>query len=88
MSPRERFSDYLANQGKRLTSEPSIIVDEIFSSYEDFDAEQLVARLSQRTDGSRVNRSTIYRALMELAKARLLRKLDGESGLETYERVD
>ena len=72
-SPRERFSRYLAAQGKRLTRERAVIVDMVFASSERFEPEQLVARLAQRTEGTRISRSTIYRALVELEKAGLLR---------------
>ncbi len=85
VSPSERFREYLATQGKRLTSERAIIVDEVFASHEHFDAEQLVARLVQRTDKTRVSRSTIYRALAELEKAGLLRKVARTNDREIYE---
>ena len=85
VSPSERFREYLATQGMRLTRERAIIVDEVFASHEHFDAEQLVARLVQRTDGSRVSRSTVYRALAELEKAGLLRKVARTNDREIYE---
>ena len=40
VSPAERFREYLATQGMRLTRERAIIVDEVFASHEHFDAEQ------------------------------------------------
>lgn len=83
--PPERFREYLATQGMRLTRERAIIVDEVFASHEHFDAEQLVGRLVQRTDGSRVSRSTVYRALAELEKAGLLRKVARSNDREIYE---
>jgi Fur family ferric uptake transcriptional regulator len=85
MPPADRFREYLATQGMRLTRERSIIVDEVFANHEHFDAEQLVVRLSQRTDGSRVSRSTVYRALSELEKAGLLRKVARTNDREIYE---
>ena len=39
----------------------------------------------QRTDGSRVSRSTVYRALAELEKAGLLRKVARTNDREIYE---
>lgn len=85
VTPRDRFREYLATQGMRLTRERSIIVDAVFISHEHFDAEQLVARLSQRTDGNRVSRSTVYRSLSELEKAGLLRKVARSNDREIYE---
>ncbi|MDB5338129.1 MAG: fur [Planctomycetaceae bacterium] len=84
-SPRERFSRDLATRGRRLTRERAIIVDAVFASHEPFDPEQLVAKLTLRTEGMRVSRSTIYRALAELEKAGLLRKIDRTNDRETYE---
>lgn len=85
MSPSDRFREYLATQGKRLTRERSITVDEVFASHEHFEADQLVARLSQRTDGSRVSRSTVYRTLTEMENAGLLRKVARSNDREIYE---
>ncbi len=85
VTPSERFREYLATQGMRLTRERSITVDEVFSSHEHFDADQLVARLSQRTDGTRVSRSTVYRTLTEMVTAGLLRKVARSNDREIYE---
>ena len=85
VSPSDRFKEYLATQGMRLTRERSITVDEVFSSHEHFDADQLVNRLSQRTDSKRVSRSTVYRTLSEMEKAGLLRKVARTNDREIYE---
>lgn len=85
MPPEDRFREYLATQGMRLTRERATIVDVVFSSHEHFDADQLIGRLSQRTDGKRVSRSTIYRALGELEKAGLLRKVARSNDREIWE---
>ena len=69
VSPIDKFREFLATQRKRLTQERSIIVDEVFSSHEHFDADQLVERLTSRKDSSRVSRATVYRTLKELNKA-------------------
>ena len=84
-SPRERFLRYLEAQGRRLTRERAIIVDVVFASCEPFDPEQLVAKLAQRTEGNRVSRSTVYRALTDLEKAGLLRKIDPTKDYGAYE---
>jgi Fur family ferric uptake transcriptional regulator len=85
MSPRERYEEHLNRQGMRLTRERSIIVDEVFTIRWRFDAEQLVERLSGSPDGARVSRSTVYRALVELEKAGLIRKDGRSEGGETYQ---
>ena len=63
------------SKGKKFTGERKILVEQVFSSHEHFDAESLVAKLERRTDGSAVSRSTIYRTLKQLVEAGLLRKM-------------
>lgn len=85
ISPVEKYREFLATKGLRLTRERSIIVEEVFASHEHFDAEQLVQRLSQRTAKRRVSRSTIYRSLHQLEEAGMLRKVARQDGREIYE---
>ena len=85
VSPIDKFREFLATQRKRLTQERSIIVDEVFSSHEHFDADQLVERLTSRKDNSRVSRATVYRTLKELDKAGLLRKVARTNGKDVFE---
>ena len=85
ISPVEKFREFLATKGQRLTTERRIIVDEIFSQHEHFDVDQIVNRLSQRDDGRRVSRSTVYRAVASLEEAGLLRKIARADGRDLYE---
>lgn len=85
VSPSERFREYLTTQGMRLTRPREIVVEEVYSNHEHFDTDQLVARLSLRTDGKRVSRSTVYRALLELVNAGLLRKVARTNDREIFE---
>lgn len=85
VSPEDKFREYLMTQGKRLTTERETIVREVFASHEHFDAEQLVSLLSQRTDGKRVSRSTVYRTLTQLVEAGLLRAVARPNAREVYE---
>lgn len=62
VTPAEKYREFLATKGLRMTRERAIIVDEVFSSHEHFDAEQLIQRLALRKTGRRVSRSTIYRS--------------------------
>jgi Fur family ferric uptake transcriptional regulator len=84
VSPVDKFTEYLATQGMRLTMERRIIVEEVFSHHEHFDADQLVDRLSHRNDSRRVSRSTVYRVLTLLEESGLLsdilEKVAGEHG--------
>ncbi len=85
VSPIEKFREFLATKGMRLTREREIIVNEVFSSHEHFEPDQLVARVTRRDDAQRVSRSTVYRTLSSLEEAGLLRKVArGEHG-DVYE---
>lgn len=85
ISPVEKYREFLATKGLRLTRERSIIVEEVFASHNHFDAEQLVQRLAQRTDGRRVSRSTVYRSLILLEEAGMLRKVARQDDRDVYE---
>ncbi|TWU09175.1 Ferric uptake regulation protein [Symmachiella macrocystis] len=85
VSPETKFREYLMTQGMRLTTERETIVREVFASHEHFDADQLVSRLNQRTDGKRVSRSTVYRALAQLKDSGLLRAVARPNDREVYE---
>ena len=84
-SPRDKFREYLATRNKRLTREREIVLEQVFSSHEHFDPEQLVAALTARTDGHRVSRSTVYRTLKELERAGLLRKVARANDRDVFE---
>jgi Fur family transcriptional regulator, ferric uptake regulator len=85
VSPPDKYREYLTVRGKRFTREKSIIVDEIFASHEHFDPDSLIQRVTSRTDGKRVSRSTVYRALTELEDAGLIRKVAQADGRAIYE---
>ncbi|MBX3442698.1 MAG: transcriptional repressor [Planctomyces sp.] len=84
-SPVEKCREFLATRGFRMTRERSILVEEVFSDHEHFDADQLIQRLAHRTDGRRVSKSTIYRALSLLEEAGMLRKVARQDGRDVYE---
>lgn len=85
VTPAEKYREFLATKGSRMTRERMIVVDEVFSSHEHFEAEQLVQRLARRNDGKRVSRSTIYRRLKELEDAGLIRKVARQDDRDVYE---
>ena len=85
VSPGDKFREYLALQGKRFTRERSIVLDEVFASHEHFDPDSLIERLTSRTDGTRVSRSTVYRTLTELEDAGLIRKVAQADNRAIYE---
>ncbi|WP_437186457.1 Fur family transcriptional regulator [Planctomicrobium sp. SH668] len=85
VSPAEKYREFLATKGLRMTPERSIIVEEVFSNHEHFDADQLIQRLVRRRDGTRVSRSTIYRSITLLEEAGLIRKVARQDGRDLYE---
>jgi Fur family transcriptional regulator, ferric uptake regulator len=85
VSPTDKFREYLATRGKRLTRERETIVEEVFATHEHFDTDQLVGRLGSRTDGKRVSRATVYRTLLDLVEAGLLRKVARSQNREVFE---
>ena len=56
LSRNGRCEQQIAMVSKRLTRERETIVEEVFSTHEHFDTDQLVNRVSNRTDGRRVSR--------------------------------
>jgi Fur family transcriptional regulator, ferric uptake regulator len=84
-SPRDKFEEFLATRGLRLTPERASIVDEVFSSHRHFDGDELTARLLNRKGGVRVSRATVYRALRLMVEAGLLRRVARPNGREVYE---
>jgi Fur family ferric uptake transcriptional regulator len=84
-TPKEKFREFLATKKMRLTPEREIIIEEVFSDHEHFDAEEMVNRLSRRKDSKRVSRSTVYRTLSQLEEAGLLRRVARNNDREIYE---
>lgn len=85
VSPVDKFREYLGTQGKRLTQEKSLMVEEVFSSHEHFDADQLIARVTARDGMKRVSRSTVYRALGQMEEAGLIRQVAHIQDRKVYE---
>jgi Fur family ferric uptake transcriptional regulator len=87
VSPSDKFQEYLATQGMRLTQERAIIVEDVFSQHEHFDAEQIVERLTPapQQGGRRVSRASVYRTLTLLEEAGLIRKVARTNDRDVYE---
>jgi Fur family ferric uptake transcriptional regulator len=85
MTPIEKYLEFLASKGWRLTREREVVVDEVYSSVAPFDAVQLLARLAGREP--RVSRSTMYRTLESLLDAGLIRMLTEPDGRQSYTHI-
>ncbi|HAA61094.1 MAG TPA: transcriptional repressor [Planctomycetaceae bacterium] len=85
VSPRDKFREYLSTQNKRLTRERDIVLEQVFSSHEHFDREELVSTLTTSSGDRRVSRATVYRTLQELERSGLLRKVARANGRDVFE---
>ena len=73
----------LKKEGLRYTQQRQLIWDELCSSEEHRDAEEIY--LSLRKDGVNASRATVYRTIDVLIKNKLVRKLDLGDGKARYE---
>ncbi|REJ65242.1 MAG: transcriptional repressor [Planctomycetota bacterium] len=81
----ERFEDYLQSRGKRMTQQRRVIVEQVFSHHEHFDADDLLKELGDGVgEAQNIGRATVYRTLDQLTEAGLLRKMNLE-GRSVYE---
>lgn len=72
-SPEEKFQEFLAIRGEKLTAPRRAMIRHVFNSHKHFDADELAAEL--QASGAKVSRSTVYRTLRLLVEAGLLREL-------------
>jgi len=75
VSPTECFARFLQTRGKRVTQQRRIIVGQVFSHHDHFDADELINHLQEEIAQRRVSRPTVYRTLAELVDAGLLRQM-------------
>ncbi len=77
------LAEILNKEGLRYTVQRQAIWDEILSSHEHRDAEQIYLELIN--NGIKVSRATIYRTIDVLVKNKLVRKMDVGEGRSLYE---
>ena len=68
------FRDYLEQSQLKYTPERKVILREIFSLHNHFEADELYFKLRQK-GGQRISRATVYRTLPLLEKSGLIRKV-------------
>ena len=68
------FRDYLEQSQLKYTPERKVILREIFSLHNHFEADELYFSLRQK-GGQRISRATVYRTLPLLEKSGLIRKV-------------
>ena len=87
MSESNLLKKALKKEGLRYTQQRQLIWDELCSSEDHRDAEEIY--LSLRKDGVNASRATVYRTIDVLVKNKLVRKLDLGDGKARYEnRMD
>ncbi len=74
-APVEQFARFLQSQGKRLTAQRRLIVEQVFSHHDHFDVEELLDHLKRLVSQRKLSRPTVYRTLYELVEAGMLRKM-------------
>ena len=84
LPPAERFAQFLAGRGKRLTRQRELIVQQVFSHHDHFDADELIDHLQPLITERQLSRPTIYRTLGELVEAGMLRAMS-LGGRNVYE---
>jgi Fur family ferric uptake transcriptional regulator len=84
LPPLEQFGRFLQRTGKHLTKQRRLIVEQVFSHHDHFDAEELMEHLGPLLAQRNLSRPTVYRTLAELVEAGLLRKMTLE-GRGVYE---
>ncbi len=67
-----KFKDYLKSNGLKYTPERQIILRQVFSNHDHFEADDLLVAVRQHS--KRVSKATIYRTLSHLIKSGLLRE--------------
>ena len=81
----EVFRDYIRKKGLRNTPEREIIIEEIFSTHDHFDVDELYLRLQRKK--KKVSRPSIYRLIPHLLEIGLIQEAYFEDGHLHYEHI-
>lgn len=82
-SAKEKFIEFIAAKGLRLTTQRRAIIDTVFNTEEHFTAEQLLDWSREREKS--VSRSTVYRTLPLLTESGLVREMDFGKDYKFYD---
>lgn len=69
----QRFRQFLATEGLKLTNERVALIEEIFSTHYHFEADELLAKMKQKR--LKISRATVYRTLELLVKSGMVRRV-------------
>lgn len=85
LTEEEKFKHYLEEEGLKFTPERELILQEVFSIHDHFEADDLIIGL--RSKGRRVSRASVYRTLPLLVKSGLLRDVYSAEKHSHYEHT-
>lgn len=85
MEEIEKFRDYIKEKGLRNTPEREIIIEEIFSTHDHFDVDELFLRM--RNKNKIVSKASIYRTIPLLVESGLIKEVFFEDGHLHYEHI-
>ena len=80
---RERLDEFIRRKGLRRTTQRDAVISSAFSKDEHFTAEELYERVRKKHPD--VSRATVYRTLLLLVEADLLRAIDLGENQTTYD---
>lgn len=80
-----QFKKFIETKGLLFTPERRSVAEELFSSHDHLDAEEVLKKL--RSSGSKASRATVYRTLDLLVESGLVEKIDLGEGRSAYEHT-
>ena len=81
----QQFMNFIETKGLLFTTERKSVAEEVFSSHDHLDAEEVLKKL--KSTGSKASRATVYRTLDLLVESGLVEKIDLGEGRSAYEHT-
>ncbi|MCB0278410.1 MAG: transcriptional repressor [Calditrichaeota bacterium] len=79
------FKNYLKKNNLKMTQERMLILEEVFSTHEHFEADELLERMKKKS--LNVSRATVYRTLDVLTNCNLVAKDNFGGATAKYEHI-
>src|SRR6185503_16015897 len=81
----QKFQEFLAKQGLKLTRERTALLREIFATHYHFEADELLFKMKEKA--LKISRATVYRTLELLVKSGMVRRVHLGEDHYHYEHV-